>query len=294
MINCKTYLLTLEISRLLLLLTLSCCLGEQRCYARTTLRIETQIDFDGLKASLLDLIASGEKNIVVDFDKGRYYYKFQHVYLADKQFPDVSIRFKGNGSTIISAGKDLKNDGHAVKYSKGAGFIDVNGNDYANYSRMFQSDSIVEILDDSTKLCRIHCSDLQDIGVIDCSYVYIRLTSWFISYLYRVLKISGGYVYFIADNLAPGYSQYGDYNVNYDYTVGKILPRFRLINVPIGGCKIASTSEGIINRSDESVIHLCESGFFIFFLNCALKHLAIEGFNLIGCGVDSQIIRFWN
>ncbi len=294
MINSKTHLLTLNKSGFILLLALFYSLGVQMCYARTTLRVESQKDFDGLKTSLLDHIARGEKNIVVDFTKGRYFYKFQHVYLAEKQFSDVSVKFKGNGSTIISSGKELKNDGHAVKYNKETGFIDANGDDYANYSCMFQSDSMVEILDERTKQCRIHDSDLQDVGAVNCSHAYIRLTSWFTSYLYPVSKISDGYVYFVADNLAPGYTQYGNYNVNYDYTVGKIFPRFRLINVPVGGCKIASTSDGIINRSGETAIHLCESGFFISFLNCTLKHLAIEGFNIIGCRADSQILRFRN
>ncbi|MBQ9523625.1 MAG: right-handed parallel beta-helix repeat-containing protein [Bacteroidaceae bacterium] len=275
-------------------LTLGCCMRVETCFAKTVLEIKSQKDFDVLSVNLLEHLTKGEKNIVVNFAKGKYYYKTLHIYFDDRQFPDASISFKGNGSTIISAGNDLIKDGPIVKYREGAGFIDANGKDYENYSRMFQSDNLVDIVDEKSKLCRIHCPELANTGNIDCPNAYLRLTSWFTSYLYHVTKISDGYVYFTADNLAPGYSQYGNFNVNYDYTVGKIMPRFRLINVSLGGCQIEGKVQGVINRSSERVIHQCEAGFFIFLQNCSMKRLAIEGFRVIGCRADCQTIRFRN
>lgn len=292
--NCTPHSFAYFLVSSIFLFNMGWCLDFQVCQAKTILKVESQKDFDGIKTILYERIVKGDKNIVVDFTKGRYYYKTQHIFFADKYFPDVSIKFKGNGATIISAGKDLRAGGGAVKYVKGAGFIDAEGNDFENYSRMFQSDSLVDILDENLKQCRIHCSELEGIGNIDCTNAFIRLTSWFTSFLYHVSKIEDSYVYFTADNLAPGYTQYGNYNVNYDYTVGKILPRFRLINLPLGGCEIVSTTQGLVSRSSEPVIHQCEAGFFIFFQNCELRHLSIEGFNVVGSRADSQIFRFSN
>ena len=276
------------------LLNLGWCSEAQVCQAKTILKVESQKDFDGIKTVLIERIAKGDKNIVVDFAKGRYYYKTQHICFADKYHPDVSIRFKGNGATIISSGKDLLKGAPAVKYVDGAGYIDAEGRDFQNYSCMFQSDSLVDILDEKLKQCRIHCSELEGIGNIDCTNAFIRLTSWFTSFLYHVSKIEDGYVYFTADNLAPGYAQYGNYNVNYDYTVGNILPRFRLVNLPLGGCDIVATPQGLTNKTSERVIHQCEAGFFVFFENCEFKQISLEGFNVVGCKADCQIIRFKN
>ena len=258
------------------------------------INVSTQKDFESIRDIILTHIMSGEKNIIVEFSKGKYYYSHKHIYLAYKHFPDVSISFKGRGATIISAGKNLLRNGAAVEYIEGAGFVDEQNADFHNYSCMFQSDQMVQILDENTKLCRIHCPDLEDADIIDCTNARIRITSWYTGYLYDVSRISNGYVYFIADNLAKGYTQYGNYNVNYDYTVGTILPRFRLINVLLGGCCISSTHKGIINQSNVNVIHQCESGYFMSFLDCELKSIKIEGFNLIGCRSDSQILRFRN
>ena len=288
----NTFSLSLFLLGLVVLITMT---GSPDTYAygvSATLRIGTQEEFDGLGTTISDCLDNGEKNIVVEFSKGRYYYKHLNINITEKKYPDVSIHFKGNGSTLISAGEELTQGGPAVKYIKGAGFVDVSGNDFQNYTPMFQSDTLVEILDERSKRCRIHCPDLKGSGPVDCTDAYIRVTSWYTSFLYHVTKIENGYVYFKANNLAPGYSQYGGFNVNYDFSVGKILPRFRLINVPLAGCGIMSTPRGLVNSSAGSQIHQCEAGSLITIENCELKRLTIEGFNIIGNREDGRIFRF--
>lgn len=269
----------------------------QSTKARPTIaviRVETQDDFEKVSASIQESITSGCRRIVVSFKKGIYYFKDLHLYYTDMRLPGVSIVLKGNSSTIISGGEDFSNIGTAVKYIEGAGFIDAAGRDFQNYGKMYQSDAMVEVLDENSKLCRIHCSELGDVGRMDYSNAFIRITSWFTSFLYKVDRIFGGYVYFTANNLARGYAQYGNYNVNYDYTVGNILPRFRLINLPLGGCGIVSSMGGLLNRSSEKILHQCVAGRFVFLQNCEMKSVIIDGFNIIGGRADSQVIRFRN
>lgn len=264
------------------------------CGSKTVIKVDSQSDFDNIGSDLLNLISDGSKNIVVEFAKGEYYYKNQHIFWVEKHYPEVSISFKGNDATIFSAGKDLLKGGQGVKYIEGAGFIDAEGKDFQNFSSMFQSDAMVEILDEGTKQCRIHCLELEGLGRVDCTNSRIRLTSWYTSFLYPVTRISNGYVYFTAENLTPGLAPYGNYNVNYDYTVGKFFPRFRLINALVGGCEVVSTITGLVNKSSVDVIHQCEASHFIYLINCKLKKLTIEGFSIIGCRADSQMIRFKN
>ena len=270
------------------------CPGALACGSRTTIRVANQKDFDGLGSTILDCLANGKSDIVVDFAKGQYYYNELHLYYNEVKYPDASILFKGNGATIISSGRNLVKDASPVPYIEGAGFIDTEGRDCLNYGHMFHSDGLVEILDEKTKKCMIHSPELEGFGGIDCSNSYIRLTSWYTSYLYHVDKIVDGKVFFTADNLAPGYAQYGGFNVNYDFSVGKNLPRFRLVNLPIGGCGIVSTPRGLLNQTSENVVHQCEAGRFVFLQNCELKHLTLEGFNIIGGRADGQLIRFRN
>lgn len=262
------------------------------CCSRTDIKINSQKEFNNLGNIILSRIEKGDNNIVVEFEKGRYYYKSQHIYWTDKHFPKTTIRIKGNGATLIASGNDIKINDSAIAYKKGSGFIDSKGEDFQNYSSMFHSDGLVEILNERTKECRVHCPELNNTERIECSNSYIRLTSWYTSFLYKVNRIYDGYVYFTADNLAKGLGNYGDYNVNYDFTVGKMLPRFRLINIPLGGCGIASTSDGIVNVSEESTIHQCEAGFFITMTNCEIKQLSIDGINILGCNADCYQLRF--
>ena len=279
-----------------------CCLflmlfcGHVSAYARChkySIQVHSQQDFDKLGTAISEQLSKGEKDIVVDFTKGNYYYKHQHLYFADKLWPETSITIRGNGATIISAGRDITKGATLSNYNEYAGFIDNAGNDYQNYSGMFQADTLVEIFDMSSKRCRIHCSQVEGLRGVDCSHAYIRLTSWFTSFLYPIDKIEDGYVYFVADNLASGYTAYGNYNVNYDHTVGKIMPRFRLININAGGNGLVSNKQGVENKTGMD-LHLCETGYFIALLNCELKVLKVVGFNLIGCRGDCQFFRFRN
>lgn len=260
-------------------------------YAKTTIKVESQKDFDSLSKKIVNALSKGDKDVIVDFSRGHYYYKQQHINFAGKVNPGVSIQFRGNGSTIVSAGNDLIN-GSSVVFFKEAGFIDSNGKDYQNYSQMFQSDSMVEILDEKTKQCRIHCYELKQLDFIDCTNIFIRLTSWYTSFLYQVDKISDSYVYFTASNLSSGYSWYGNYNVNYDLTVGKLFPRFRLVNAPVNNNAIVSLPHGLTNTSSNNTIHRCETGYFITFSKSQFKRVTIEGFNIIGCRSDCRVIQF--
>ena len=264
-----------------LFLALLC--GQVNAFARCSkyiIYVQSQQDFDRLGSVIRLQLSEGEKQIVVDFANGKYYYKHQHLYFADSQYPETSITFRGNGATIISAGRDMKSGELLSEYNEHAGIIDKVGNDYQNFSGMFQADTLVEILDVSAKKCRLHCKEIEGAGMGDCTNAFIRLTSWFTSYLYPINKIESGYVYFVADNLAPGYTAYGNFNVNYDYTVGKILPRFRLINLNTDGNGLFSSKKGLANKTGKD-LHMCESGYFISLINCELKEIRIGDDDLI-------------
>ena len=159
---------TLEFLLLVLLLpTISCS---------EVINIGNQTDFNNLSSSINSAVASGAKDIVVEFAPSTYYFNEDHLALARKQWPGVS-----NGSTIVSKGKDYVNGQlYASVYNTNHGFVSLNHGDVPVWGKLLQADDLIEVADESTKLCCLTCSDItQDMPADKCKNIYINLTQWF-------------------------------------------------------------------------------------------------------------------
>ena len=195
--------------------------------------IVDQHDFDLLQNKIEKAIKAGDKDIVVTFCCGPYYYKDNHVLLRDVYGKDVTLRFRGNNITkIISAGKqyrkgDIYSGGFSTKYV----WLDNNLKDLFNWGQMYQSDRMVDIVNERTKLCRVHSPEFKLTSATVDSNAWLQLTEWYMSGTYKIEKVDGQDVYFTAHDLQPGLAAYNNYNVNYDYTVVKKYPRFRVCNM---------------------------------------------------------------
>ena len=64
-----------------------------------------QHDFDLLQSKIEKCIKAGDKDIVVTFGCGPFYYKDDHVLLHKVASEDITLHFKGNRTKIISSGK---------------------------------------------------------------------------------------------------------------------------------------------------------------------------------------------
>lgn len=251
------------------------------------LHINTQNDFDALQANLETAFKNASGSIIVKFGKGPFYFKDEHIYLKNITRKDVSLCFQGNETKIISAGHSFrKGDRYVGVFSPDNVYLDAEWNDVPIWGKMYQSDSLVEIIDKETGLCRIHSSELSIPNQGQFTNAFLQLTEWYMSGIYHIDSIKGQDIYFIAHDLKPGAYTYGNYNVNYDYTVAKCYPRFRLCNIP---------SESAIfvehNKTVNSSFYECQSATFMRIYGSNFKTLDIRDIDFHGNAGGGMLFR---
>lgn len=273
-----------------LLLCFSVICQSAACLGRTRVLVNNQEEFNDINSHIEQCLSEGAKDIEVFLKPGTYYFHNNHILLTALNHPNLCITIKGKNSIIISGGPDLLPN-KSVQYVSGSGYISSEFTDIPNYSKMYQMEGLVEIVDFDKKICRVPCADVKGISNLDWSCSKLELTSWFTSFTYDITNVADGYIYFYANNLAKGLSQYGDYNVNYDYTVGKRYPRFRVVNMPIGGCVIASDNKKVYS-TEADVIHQCESSRFLTISNSKIKRLTLQNIRFVGCNALRALVAF--
>ena len=252
--------------------------------------IRTQEQFDILNKRITEEINRGGKNIVVKIYPGTYFFNDGHIRRINEK-SDVSISIEGNNSVLIAKGKNYHDgDDCPSGLSVLSTLVDVNTlSPYSSWEALRFSDKLVEVVNEKSKLCRLHHSELPDYSEEDCASVYIHITEWYQSFLYRVKYIKNGWVYFVAGNLAKSViSNKGEYNLNDDYLYARTFPRFRLCNLPnskgpvgISGGK-AKTATGSI--------YVCEAANFLMLDNVEYKSVTLKGLRFIGNSNDPSLI----
>ena len=210
------------------------------------INISRQSDMAGLGSAISGAINKGEKNIVVKFAKGNYQFKHRAVQIIDKNIPDVCLSFIGNGAVL-----------------SGEGFNDES---IKPLTSMKNIGAKVEIVDASKKMCRIRYSGAlskEAQSALKKGELQILLTEWYHTSYGKVEKVSGGWLYFTTD---LGKSM-GDYNVNSDYSFGKVTPRFQLWR-----------------RADDKA-----ASTFLYMRNVTMKSMHVSGLDFSGSG-DSRFI----
>ena len=250
--------------------------------------IGDQQDFDMLQSKIENAIKAGNKDIVVIFGRGPFYYKDDHVLLRDIYSKDVTLQFIGNKTKIISSGRkyrkgDIYEGGFSTQYV----WLDSKLNDLFIWGQMYQADRMVDIVDEGTKLCRVHSPEFN----LDAEKVgpnaWLQLTEWYMSGTYKIEKIEGQDVYFTARDLQPGLTAYGNFNVNYDYTVVKKYPRFRVCNM--------EDATSALNIEDgkpvEKDFYECQSSTFLQIYGSDLLKIDISGISFYGNADKSMLFR---
>lgn len=250
--------------------------------------INNQNDFDLLQSKIEEAIKAGDKNIVVSFGRGPFYYKDDHVLLRDVYGKDVTLSFKGNKTKIISAGRQYhKGDVYDGDFSTKNVWLNHDLKDLFIWGKMYQSDRIVEIIDEKTKLCKIHSPEFNLSPEKVGPNSWLQLTEWYMSGTYKIERVEGNDVYFTAHDLKPGLAAYGNYNVNYDYTVVKCYPRFRVCNM--GDAKAALNI--VVGQPVSQDFYECQSSTFLQIYGTDFRHIDISGVNFYGNAGKSMLIR---
>lgn len=253
----------------------------------TIISVHNQSDFDLVSENLQRILKTGAKDITIRVFPGRYYFHDNHISLKNSYNNDVSIHIIGDGAEIVSAGHYiLKHDVDIGAFSPFAIYLDKNHDDICFWSNMYQSDTLVEILEEKSKVCRIHCKDINLPVSTDCSNAWLQLTEWYMSGTYKVQRVEGHYIYFIASDLKKGIPPYGNFNVNYDYTVVKKFPRFRICNLPISSCRV--TLDRIVS---EAALYQCTSSCFLNIYGSDFKQIDLSGLKFVGNCKGSKLFN---
>ena len=254
----------------------------------SVITIIDQNDFNLLQKKIEAAIKTGEKDIIITFGRGPYYYKDDHVLLRDVYGKDVTLRFKGNKTKIISEGRQYrKGDIYDGGFSTNYVWLDHKLNDLFIWGQMYQADRMVDVVDEMTKLCRVHSPEFKlDAGEVGPN-AWLQLTEWYMSGTYKIERIEGQDVYFTANDLKPGLATYGNYNVNYDYTVVKKFPRFRVCNLG----DVTSALNIIEGKPVDQDFYECQSSTFLQIYGTDFRKIDISGIKFYGNAGKSMLFR---
>lgn len=248
------------------------------------LRISTQAGFDKIDVKLRSLIGK-YRNIVVQINPGVYYYKNKHLYLGGINNSELTLRIEGDKTILVAKGNDYtrRTDRYPgdVNFSNcfltdQLDYLDLNG-DYS------QALSQIEIVNENSKLCRLKVN-LPD---VDATGAYIQLNEWYMIKSYPITEIKGGYLYFTATDLAYINSS-KCYNVNYDYGISKIMPRYVIKNLK--DAKSAYVQKGeLFFPQQVSAIHECTASQFLMLHSDSFKYFHLKGIDFIGNNSADQL-----
>lgn len=269
-----------RVFHLYILAVLSCLVPIKVTAATHTVTVSNQLDFDNLNQQLSSLLENATDNIIkVDFLQGIYSFHDDHINITNVNAPGVSIYFEGNGSIIMSEGRDYNNgDLYTDEVTPTESFVTPDGKDYNTWSKILRtSNYLVEVVDEAKMICRLNVSELSQLSDKDeeeCRMMYIWIPQWYYSRSYKVKKIESGYIYFTVSSL---------YDINYDYSYGKISQlRFRLSNnSDERGDILIKDNHIYLPNGVDKVRHAKADRLFKLY-NTKLKALSISGLKIYG------------
>lgn len=246
----------------------------------TNIVVKTQTDFDALQQTLTSTIKAGKKDILVKLMPGTYVAKENHILLKGIKAADTKIQIKGNNAVVVPTGRVYR-EGDVYQGTFSVDNSWMNGTeDVENWSYIKYADGLIEILDAEKKLCRLKTKP-SAINPQTSAISYILIPHWFKSSVYKIEKMEGQYIYFIADDLNT--SRFGGYNINDDYNYGKKGIRYKLCNVVDNGENCLRITKGRVHLPKgvttvrEGVTHN-----FVTIRDCKFASVDIEGIRFRG------------
>lgn len=245
----------------------------------TTIVVKNQAEFDRLQEKLTTTIKAGKKNIHIKLLPGTYIAREKHLTLKGITAIDTKIHIKGKDAIVVPSGREY-HDGDTYQGTFSPDNSWMNGTkDIETWSYIKYADGLVEVLDTVENYCRITCNEAF-VDNTDYSNAFILIPHWYLSSVYKINKIDGRYIYFIADDLKK--SSYGGYNINDDYNYGKKAIRYKLSNVATS-VDCISVVDGKVRLPNgitavwEGIIHN-----FLTIKNCKFSSIEISGIQFTG------------
>lgn len=243
--------------------------------------VSTQAEFDAMPSKVRAALDAGHKNVSVSIGEGVYRFRNGHLAFAGNSYPEASLSIKGNGAVLVSAGQYLADGATCKSLDPCAGFLTQDFSDYNPWSRTFLASGAIEVVDETTKLCRLKSSEVSLTDMKSCPSAAILVTQWFKRAVYDVVKVKDGWIYFTASDLAR--AGILGWNVNNDIAYGgkDCKPRFKLFGMPVDGCPYISR-ERVHLPSGTAALHMCESVYAFDFGDCSFGSIEISGLSFRG------------
>lgn len=242
------------------------------------IQVDDQDSFDRLQKSLNKALSEGKKKIEVRFFPGRYFFNNRHLLFSKQISPDVSIRFVGNGCILMPKGKTInigqKNETHLDFHFS---YVTADGKDVNLWTPFYQTDSLIQVVDEKEKLCRIHVPSSCPLNLEFSNDSYVQYTEWYYSRICKIERIRDGFVYFKVPELFK-VNEY--YNVNYDYRWHKILPRFRFFDCGMDLNKVVQAPASFFEGQAGTFCRIADSKF---------KSVSFEDFKVFGSQSDNPL-----
>lgn len=250
------------------------------------IEISSQEDFNQVSALMKAELEKG-RNVEVDIAGGRYGYGRQHISFEGMVYPDQSVVIRADKAVFYPSGKNYVNgDAYTRDFSYSTGWISQNGRDLSVWSKALQTDQKIEVVNASTKMCRLHYKGIKDQEKADCARSYIQVSDSWTSYKLKIDHIENEFIYFRYPSLAKSGN---DYNINHEFAYSKKYPRFRLCNTPQYHGEVY-IHDGKISLKEGLRAHECFYSQLIYVKDAAFKSLEFTGMSLIGSGKSDELI----
>lgn len=250
------------------------------------LLINNQTEFDNLASTIRLAIQKKQLNILVRIGPGTFYYKTGHINLNGINNPKLSIRIEGNKTRLIAKGRDYtpRENRHPSEVDYGHCILSDRF-EYLNFDGEYsQLESLVEVVDEKNKTCRIR-TDLPNQNGNGAS---IQLNEWYMVRTYPITKIKKGYLYFTATDLE--YNKVRKcYNVNYDYAISKIMPRYAIKNLK-NHAPFSINNNTINFPQGVRAIHECENSQFLILYKNNINYFHLNGIDFVGSSDKEQLL----
>lgn len=265
--------------------------ASNRSSNKATITVSNQRDLYSIRPRIDQRLKEGFNDITVRFQPGTYYYRNEQVNLTGKQYEGIALHFEGNGAVLIGEGRRYDTPGESsTTFSRYNGYITKDGDYLSVWGPVLESDCLAEVVDEESRLCRVHYGLLSDMNEDQCKSSHITLTESFDGKVFGIRRIEDGWVYFVASNLAKLTKDL--YNINHDYYSGKRFPRFRLCNTTSYAGDITCLNGRIAFESAKGPVYECAYTRFFYAKESSFGLLEIKGFKFLGNKESSQLITF--
>lgn len=252
--------------------------------------VQTQVGFENLDQTIRYAIKRGYTNINIRLTGNLYFYRDNHLNLNGINNQNLSIRIEGNGAKLIAKGNNYSKENNL--FSRGIDYghcFLTNQFDYLDFNSQYnQLLAEVEVVNEKKKLCRIRTSLHNQ----DAAGASIQLNEWYMVKTYPIIKIKGGYIYFTATDLEYVKAR-NCYNVNYDYGISKIMPRYVIKNLRnVSHFSIYKGRMSFPQGVDS--IHECTDSQFLVLYKNIINYFQLKGVEFIGNSDKEQLLYIRN